>query len=38
MGITCKPDGSFKGDLTKVDNKIAKTKAEKIAKKKIKKN
>ena len=38
MGITCNPTGSFKGDLDKVDNKIAKAKAAKIAKKKIKKN
>lgn len=38
MGMTCKPIGSFKGDLVKVDNKIARAKAEKIAKKKTKKN
>ena len=38
MGITCNPTGSFKGGLAKVDNKIAKAKAAKIAKKKIKKN
>ena len=38
MGIICKPFGSFKGDLVKVDNKIAKVKAGKIAKKKTKKN
>lgn len=38
MGITCNPTGSFKGDLDKVDNKIAKAKAAKITKKKIKKN
>lgn len=24
MGITCKPIGTFKGGLVKVDNKIAK--------------
>lgn len=38
MGIACKPIGTFKGSLVKVDNKITKTKAEKIAKKKTKKN
>lgn len=38
MGITCKPIGTFKGGLVKVDNKIAKAKAEKVAKKKTKKN
>lgn len=34
MGITCNPTGSFKGDLVKVDNKIAKAKVEKIARRK----
>lgn len=38
MGIACKPIGTFKGSLVKVDNKIAKAKAEKVAKKKTKKN
>lgn len=38
MGIACKPIGTFKGSLVKVGNKIAKAKAEKIAKKKTKKN
>lgn len=38
MGIACKPIGTFKGSLVKVDNKIPKAKAEKITKKKTKKN
>lgn len=38
MGITCNPTESFNGNLAKVDNKITKAKAEKIAKKKTKKN
>ena len=38
MGITCKSIGTFKGGLVKVDNKIAKAKAEKVAQKKTKKN
>lgn len=38
MGITCNQTGSFKGDLAKVDNKIAKAKVEKIVKKKTRKN
>lgn len=38
MGIACKPIGTFKGSLVKVDNKIAKAKAEKITQKKTKKN
>lgn len=38
MRITCRSTESFKSDLVKVDNKIAKAKAEKIAKKKTKKN
>lgn len=37
MGITCNQTGSFKGDLAKVDNKIAKAKVEKIVKKKTRK-
>lgn len=38
MGIACKPIGTFKGSLVKVDNKITKAKVEKIVKKKTKKN
>ena len=38
MGFACKPIGTFKVSLVNVDNKIAKAKAEKITKKKTKKN